>query len=89
MASWIDVNAELPSANRVVDVCVVLTHGGVTQLRGYRLATRGGHTESLWLNAITHQPFPEGWRVIKWRAMEGDASAHTLRMSDLLLQKHA
>jgi hypothetical protein len=88
MASWIDVNTDLPTANRVVDVCVMLTRGGTTQLRGYRLATRGV-SESLWLNATTHQPFPTGWRVVRWRSQETENNGHLLRMSDLVQRKRA
>jgi len=90
MASWIDVNVELPSANRVVDVCVELTHGRTTWLRAYRLASRAG-TEALWLNATTHQPFPSHWRITKWHGMNGESvNGEPLRMSDvLLLRKRA
>jgi hypothetical protein len=84
MASWIDVNAELPSANRVVDVCVELSHGRTTQLRGYRLLNRAG-VEALWLNAVTHQPFPAHWRVAKWRGTNGETlSGEPIRMRDLM-----
>jgi len=84
MTSWIDVNAELPAANRVVDVCVEMSHGRVTWLRAYRLGTRA-HSESLWLNATTHQPFPAHWRISKWRSMNGESvNGEPLRMIDVL-----
>jgi hypothetical protein len=66
MESWIDVNVELPAVNRVVDVCVMFGSGGVTQLRGYRLASRTARG-SLWLNSLTHALFPDAWRVVRWR----------------------
>jgi len=84
MASWIDVNAELPAANRVVDVCVEMSHGRLTWLRAYRLGTRA-QSESLWLNATTHQPFPGHWRISKWRSMNGESvNGEPLRMVDVL-----
>jgi hypothetical protein len=84
MASWIDVNTELPPANRVVDVCVELSHGRVTLLRGYRLGTRA-QVQSMWLNATTHQPFPAHWRISKWRGMNGESvNGEPLRMVDVL-----
>ena len=85
MTSWIDVNAELPSANHVVDVCVELSHGRTALLRAYRLANRAQRGESSWLNVITHQPFPAHWRITKWRGMNGEsASGEPLRMVDVL-----
>lgn len=69
MASWIDVNSELPSTNTVVDVCILLGKGGLTRLHGYRLSNRA-RAESLWLNALTHRPFPDGWQVTKWKDTE-------------------
>jgi len=84
MASWIDVNAELPLANRIMDVCVELSQGRMTQLRAYRLATPAS-SESVWLNAITHKPFPTGWRITKWRTMKGEAGEdQPLRITDLV-----
>lgn len=66
MISWVAAQDGLPAANEVVDVSLAFTHGGSTQLRGYRLVSRGGG-ESLWLNALTHEPFPQGWQVVKWK----------------------
>lgn len=83
MASWIDVKAELPPANRIVDVCVELSNGRITWLRAY-LPTRA-QTEPLWLNATTHQPFPSHWRISKWRGMNGESvNGEPLRMIDVL-----
>jgi hypothetical protein len=76
MASWIEVDTELPCANEVVEVWIKMSRAGaVMRLRGYRLAHRSGGGHSLWLNAITHQPFPEGWRVTKWRKMDPPSDA--------------
>lgn len=70
MSSWIAVQSELPSANEVVEVCVAMNRAGsITWLRGYRLETPPG-LQALWLNALTHEPFPQGWRVTQWRRIE-------------------
>ena len=70
MNSWIDADADPPPVNEIVEVSVQFGSSGATQLRGYRLASRGS-AESLWLNALTHEPFPEGWRVSRWKKAEG------------------
>ncbi|HUI62444.1 MAG TPA: hypothetical protein VLX90_19610 [Steroidobacteraceae bacterium] len=72
MSSWIDVDAELPAVDEIVEVWLTFGQGGVTQLRGYRLASHAGN-DVLWLNALTHEPFPEGWRVARWRKAHGES----------------
>ncbi len=72
MSTWNEVGEVLPSVDEIVEVWLAFAHGGTTRLRGYRLAARAGG-ESLWLNALTHEPFPEGWRVIHWRKAEGES----------------
>lgn len=76
MSTWNDVDEELPSVDEIVEVWLTFGQGGTTRLRGYRLAARTGG-ESLWLNAQTHEPFPEGWRVERWRKAEGETAAHS------------
>ncbi|MGH8260064.1 MAG: hypothetical protein ACREUG_10280 [Steroidobacteraceae bacterium] len=76
MSTWNDVDAELPSVTEIVEVGLTFGHGGTTCLKGYRLIGRAGG-ESLWLNALTHEPFPEGWRVIRWRKAEGETVEHS------------
>lgn len=72
MSSWIEVSTELPEVNQVVEVAVAMSRSeAITYLRGYRLTEAHPGAESLWLNALTHQPFPDGWRVVSWRAIEG------------------
>ena len=70
MNSWIDAEADPPPVNEIVEVSMEFGTSGTTQLRGYRLASRAGG-ESLWLNALTHEPFPDGWRVSRWKKAEG------------------
>lgn len=76
MSTWYDVDEELPSIDEIVEVWLTFGQGGTTRLRGYRLAARTGG-ESLWLNAQTHEPFPEGWRVVRWRKAEGESAVHS------------
>lgn len=76
MISWSGVDEELPSVDEIVEVWIAFGQGGSTRLRGYRLAAREGG-ESLWLNAQTHEPFPEGWRVIRWRKAEGETAGRS------------
>lgn len=75
MNPWIDADTELPSANEIVEVEVTFASGSM-QLRGYRLPSRTG-VESLWLNALTHEPFPDGWRVSRWKKAEGQMAEHS------------
>jgi len=70
MNPWIDVELDPPPVNEIVEVSVQFGASGTTQLRGYRLASRAGG-DSLWLNALTHKPFPDGWRVSRWKKAEG------------------
>jgi len=88
MSTWNDVDEELPSVNEIVEVWLTFGHGGTTRLRGYRLAGRTGG-ESLWLNALTHEPFPEGWRVVRWRKAEGETVEHSAAVSAEHAQKRA
>jgi hypothetical protein len=89
MASWIDVKAELPAANRVVEVCVEMSRGLTAQLRGYLLLNRVGG-DLTWLNATTNQPFPGHWRITKWRAMNGETlSGEPMRVTDLMELRRA
>lgn len=76
MSIWNDVDEELPSVDEIVEVWLAFGQGGTTRLRGYRLAARAGG-ESLWLNAQTHAPFPDGWRVVRWRKAEGESAEHS------------
>ncbi|HTV51379.1 MAG TPA: hypothetical protein VME21_09330 [Steroidobacteraceae bacterium] len=69
MNCWKDLHEDLPTVAEIVEVCVCFGHGGTTRLRGYRLVGRAGG-ESLWLNALTHAPFPEGWQVVRWKRAE-------------------
>ena len=71
MSSWTDVDVELPPPNEVVDVSLTFGRTGTTRLSGYRLSSRAG-AETLWLNALTHEPFPDGWRVVGWRKARGE-----------------
>jgi hypothetical protein len=71
MDFWKNSRDDLPVVDEIVEVCVSFGQGGATQLRGYRLAARAGG-QSLWLNALTHEPFPEGWRVARWKRAEGE-----------------
>lgn len=73
MSTWNPVDADLPPVNEIVEVSLTFGHGGTACLRGYRLAGRTGG-ESLWLNALTHEPFPEGWRVTRWKSAEGETA---------------
>ncbi|HXS28253.1 MAG TPA: hypothetical protein VN730_11360 [Steroidobacteraceae bacterium] len=73
MSTWNDVDEDLPSVDEIVEVWLDFGQGGVTRLRGYRLAGPAG-AETLWLNALTHEPFPEGWRVVRWRKAEGESA---------------
>ncbi|HTT02252.1 MAG TPA: hypothetical protein VMG11_09220 [Steroidobacteraceae bacterium] len=72
MSAWIDVADDLPCVDEIVEVWLAFGHGGSTQMRGYRLASRTG-AEALWLNALTHEPFPEGWRVVRWKKASGES----------------
>ena len=74
MSTWHDVDEELPSVDEIVEVSMAFGQGGSTLLRGYRIAGRSGG-ETLWLNALTHEPFPDGWRVTRWRKAEGETVA--------------
>lgn len=78
MSDWIDVESGLPEAHEVVDVWIALHGGRATRLRGYRLFG-DGEAAPLWLNALTDEPFPEGWRVTRWRRAEGTSSAALAR----------
>jgi hypothetical protein len=75
MNPWVDADAEPPLVNEIVEVSVQFGATGTTQLLGYRLASRAGG-ESLWLNALTHEPFPEGWRITRWKKAEGRVVPH-------------
>lgn len=88
MSTWNDVEAELPSVNEIVEVWLAFGQGGTTRLRGYRLAGRTGG-ESFWLNAQTHAPFPEGWRVIRWKKAEGESVEHSAAVLAEQAQKWA
>jgi|HubBroStandDraft_1064217.scaffolds.fasta_scaffold136488_1 hypothetical protein len=75
MNPWIEAEADPPPVNEIVEVSVQFGPSGIAQLRGYRLASRAG-AESLWLNALTHEPFPDGWRITRWKKAEGLTVAH-------------
>ncbi len=77
MNAWIDLTDELPTVDEIVEVWLNFGQSGMTQLRGYRLAGRPGG-EPLWLNALTHEPFPEGWHVVRWKRAEGESVEHAL-----------
>lgn len=70
MTAWIGVDSELPAPHEIVDVWLTLGQGGNTRLSGYRLPSRPG-AEALWLNSLTHEPFPSGWHVQRWRKASG------------------
>jgi hypothetical protein len=78
MSDWIDVESGLPEAHEVVDVWITLHGGRATRLRGYRLFC-DGEAAPLWLNALTDEPFPEGWRVTRWRRAEDTGNASLAR----------
>jgi len=88
MSTWNGVDEELPSVDEIVEVWVAFGQGGTTWLRGYRLAGRTGG-DVLWLNALTHEPFPEGWRVIRWRRAEGESALQNARPQVEQSQKRA
>lgn len=70
MTPWIEVDLELPAPYEIVDVWLALGQRGNTRLSGYRLPSRPG-ADALWLNALTHEPFPAGWLVQRWRKAWG------------------
>lgn len=72
MSAWIDVAEALPCVDEIVDVWLSFGQGGTTQMQGYRLVSRAG-SDTLWLNSLTHEPFPEGWRVVRWRKASGES----------------
>ncbi|HEY2590000.1 MAG TPA: hypothetical protein VGI35_00305 [Steroidobacteraceae bacterium] len=88
MNKWSGVDEELPCVDEIVEVWLEFGHGGMTRLKGYRLAGRTGG-ESLWLNSLTHEPFPEGWRVVRWRKAEGESAMQSARLQVELSQKRA
>lgn len=79
MNTWNEVDAELPPVNEIVEVWLTFGQGGAG-LRGYRITGRTGG-ESLWLNALTHEPFPAGWRVVRWKHAEGETVEHSAAAS--------
>ena len=81
MSDWNDSSEQLPPIDEIVEVWMNFGQGGTTRLKGYRLTGRSGG-EPLWLNALTHEPFPEGWQVVRWRHAGGDTVQHAVLSGD-------
>jgi hypothetical protein len=77
--AWIAVETDLPALGEIVEVWVSLPRVfGTTWLSG-RLSGHTATMEPLWLNAVTGEPFPQGWEVIRWRRPEGSNASPVTR----------